>query len=56
MKNQSEISRIESASRRSETVRKVIIYFFLIVWAIMVLFPFYWMILTSIKSYGAYNA
>ena len=26
------------------------------VWAIIVLFPFYWMILTSIKSYSAYNA
>ncbi len=25
-------------------------------WAVIVLFPFYWMILTSIKSYSAYNA
>ena len=25
-------------------------------WGIMVLFPFYWMLLTSVKSYGAYNA
>ncbi len=25
-------------------------------WALIVLFPFYWMILTSIKSYGSYNA
>ncbi len=31
-------------------------YFVLILWAILVLFPFYWMILTSFKSYGAYNA
>lgn len=28
----------------------------LILWALMVLFPFYWMILTSLKSYGAYNS
>lgn len=28
----------------------------LTMWAIAVLFPFYWMILTSFKSYGAYNA
>lgn len=25
-------------------------------WALIVLFPFYWMILTSVKSYGSYNA
>ena len=28
----------------------------LIFWALMVLFPFYWMLLTSVKSYGSYNA
>ena len=25
-------------------------------WAVIVLFPFYWMLLTSVKSYGAYNS
>ena len=34
---------------------KAIIYIFLGVWAIIVVFPFYWMILTSLKSYGTYN-
>ena len=34
----------------------VVIYFCLAVWAIMVLFPFYWMLLTSVKSLGAYYA
>lgn len=34
---------------------KTVIYIFLGVWAIIVLFPFYWMILTSLKSYGTYN-
>ena len=43
-----------SASR--ERVRRGFIYAFLAVWAIMVLFPFYWMVLTSIKSYSSYNA
>ncbi len=43
-------------SKIRDTVFKVIIYFFLAVWAIVVLFPFYWMVLTSIKSYGAYNS
>lgn len=31
-------------------------YVFLTFWALVVLFPFYWMILTSLKDYGAYNA
>ena len=31
-------------------------YFFLAVWALIVLFPFYWMILTSLKSYSAYTS
>ncbi len=30
-------------------------YFFLVLWALVVLFPFYWMILTSVKDYAAYN-
>ena len=25
----------------------------LVLWAIIVLFPFYWMLLTSVKSYGS---
>ncbi len=32
------------------------IYAGLAVWALIVLFPFYWMLITSIKSYGSYNA
>ncbi len=35
---------------------KTVVYACLTVWAIMVLFPFYWMILTSVKSYGSYNS
>lgn len=34
----------------------VFIYIMLCIWAVIVLFPFYWMVLTSIKSYGSYNA
>ena len=40
----------------SEKLRKIIIYFFLSLWGIIVLFPFYWMIITSVKSYGSYNS
>ncbi len=46
----------EKNSRRRSIVSKTVIYLLLAVWAIIVLFPFYWMILTSVKSYGAYNA
>jgi multiple sugar transport system permease protein len=34
----------------------IMVYTFLTLWAVMVLFPFYWMLLSSIKSYGAYNS
>ena len=32
------------------------VYFMLALWAVMVLFPFYFMIITSFKSYGSYSA
>ncbi len=38
-----------------QAVSKTFIYIFLAFWGFVVLFPFYWMVLTSIKSYGAYN-
>lgn len=37
-------------------LKKTLIYVLLTLWALIVLFPFYWMILTSVKSYGSYNA
>ncbi|MBQ7399168.1 MAG: carbohydrate ABC transporter permease [Clostridia bacterium] len=37
------------------TALKAVTYIFLSVWALIVLFPFYWMILTSVKGYGAYS-
>ena len=48
--------RIEEQSRRNEVIRKFFMYFLLALWAILVLFPFYWMILTSVKSYSSYNS
>jgi multiple sugar transport system permease protein len=38
------------------TFQNTIIYILLAFWAVMVLFPFYWMILTSLKSYSAYSS
>ena len=48
--------KIEKPAQRRNQVLKVITYTLLTFWAIMVLFPFYWMVLTSVKSYGAYNS
>ncbi len=36
--------------------KKVLVWLLLAIWAIIVLFPFYWMVLTSLKEYGVYNA
>ena len=41
---------------RRVTAGKIVIYALLAVWGIIVVFPFYWMVLTSLKSYGAYNS
>ncbi len=56
MKSQLDFDKIEKTARGRKKVRNFVIYVLLGFWAIMVLFPFYWMVLTSIKSYGAYNS
>ena len=48
--------RIEKSSKFREKGIHIISYVLLTLWAVMVLFPFYWMLLTSIKDYGAYNS
>jgi len=48
--------KIERAARRRSKTLKTVTYILLGLWALMVLFPFYWMILTSVKDYGAYNS
>ena len=47
---------IEKSARIRRRVTRVIVYTLLTFWAIMVLFPFYWMLLTSVKSYSAYSS
>ncbi len=47
---------MEIKARRRRIVRNVFLYVFLALAALAVLFPFYWMILTSFKTQGAYNA
>ena len=48
--------KIEKKAQVRTRAIKTIIYAFLTFWAIAVLFPFYWMVLTSVKSYSAYNS
>lgn len=56
MRQHADFERLErSALRRSRRLRGVT-YVGLTIWALVVLFPFYWMVLTSLKSYGSYNA
>ena len=47
---------IEQRAKIKNIVYKVLTYTFLSIWALVVLFPFYWMILTSLKSYSTYNS
>ena len=37
-------------------ISRTITYILLALWGLIVLFPFYWMILTSFKSYSSYNS
>lgn len=47
--------KIEKRASIAERIRKTAIYLLLGIWALVVLFPFYWMILTSVKDNLAYN-
>ncbi len=51
-----QIKDLERKNKAKNTIWTVVIFALLIFWAIIVLFPFYWMLLTSVKSYAAYNA
>ena len=48
--------KLERRARLRDRTRKTLVYALLVFWAVLVLFPFYWMLLTSVKSYGSYNA
>ena len=56
MNKPSSFNGIEQRDRIARTALKVFIYAMLTVWGLIVLFPFYWMILTSVKGYGAYSS
>ena len=48
--------KIERGAKLRAVILKILAYSLLVFWALAVLFPFYWMILTSLKSYGAYSS
>ncbi len=52
----SDYEEIAKRKRIENAIGKSFTYFGLGLWAVIVLFPFYWMILSSVKSYSAYNA
>ena len=47
---------IEASAKQKKRLRTLFTDFVLVLWAVIVLFPFYWMLLTSVKSYGGYNS
>lgn len=56
MEKKIDYGEIERKARARKTVINTVVYVFLVFWAVIVLFPFYWMLLTSVKSYSAYNS
>lgn len=56
MGKQVDFRRLERSLRVRRGISRGVIYALLTAWAVMVLFPFYWMLLSSVKSYGAYNS
>lgn len=56
MENRMDYARVERTAKARGIVLKAVVYALLAVWGLLVLFPFYWMLLTSVKRLGAYNA
>lgn len=56
MEHQPDFHKIEKSAKLRRSLRNTAAYALLTLWALAVLFPFYWMLLTSVKSYGSYNA
>ena len=54
--NHNHYQKEQCATARKNGLVCALSYLLLSIWAIVVLFPFYWMVLTSIKSYGTYNS
>ena len=51
----SDIEALKKQQKTTAIILKIIIYTFLVIMAIAVIFPFYWMIISSLKSYEEYH-
>ncbi len=56
MKNQIDYKKIKTSARRRRRFSQICLYTLLSIWGLIVLFPFYWMLLTSVKNYNSYNS
>lgn len=56
MKATPDYSEIAKKQEQNRKIKKGVIYTLLGIWALVVIFPFYWMLLSSFKSFGDYNA
>ena len=56
MERNIDYDKLRLAADRRHKAKQTVIYTLLAVWGIMVLFPFYFMILTSVKTYSGYNS
>ena len=56
MNGYTDFTNIKNKTILRKRILRVITYVLLSVWGVVVLFPFFWLLLTSIKSYGSYNA
>ena len=56
MESQNELTIIEQKARRRKITQNTVIYALLTIWGLCILFPFYWMVLSSVKSYSEYSS
>ena len=51
-----ELKKIKKSTKVTSVLKKIGVYFGVSLWAIAVLFPFYWMLQNSLKSFAEYNS
>ena len=56
MTAKTDYSTLQERARVRKKVVKTFTYVVLAIWALVVLFPFYWMLLSSVKGYAEYNS
>lgn len=56
MEQNMNFEKIEQRAKQKKRLTQAVTYCLLTLWAILVLFPFYWMVLSSVKAYSAYNS